>query len=126
MTIGMHVHFLSRVPSPKIIMQAFAEIHPDIIIAVPLIIEKVYKSKLKPIVDRNKFIMALPILDNVIAKRFCTELTHAFGGRFEEVILGGIVTAVRTGFTKNGKPFPLHILGSLDNTFLYAFCTAFC
>ena len=89
MTIGMHVHFLSRVPSPKIIMQAFAEIHPDIIIAVPLIIEKVYKSKLKPIVDRNKFIMALPILDNVIAKRFCTELTHAFGGRFEEVILGG-------------------------------------
>ena len=89
MTIGMHVHFLSRVPSPKIIMQAFAEIHPDIIIAVPLIIEKVYKSKLKPIVDRNKFIMALPILDNVIAKRFCTELTHAFGGQFEEVILGG-------------------------------------
>ena len=85
MTIGMHVHFLSRVPSPKIIMQAFAEIHPDIIIAVPLIIEKVYKSKLKPIVDRNKFIMALPILDNVIAKRFCTELTHAFGGQFEEV-----------------------------------------
>ena len=89
MTIGMHVHFLSRVPSPKIIMQAFAEIHPDIIIAVPLIIEKVYKSKLKPVIDKNRIIMSLPILDNVIAKRFCTELTTAFGGKFEEVILGG-------------------------------------
>ena len=89
MTIGMHVHFLSRVPSPKIIMQAFSEIHPDIIIAVPLVIEKVYKSKLKPIIDKNKYYMRIPVLDKVIAKRFCTELTNSFGGKFEEVILGG-------------------------------------
>jgi len=54
MTIGMHVHFLSRVPSPKIIMQAFSEIHPDIIIAVPLVMEKVYKTKLKPLIDKTK------------------------------------------------------------------------
>lgn len=89
MTIGMHVHFLSRIPSPKIIMQAFEEIHPDIIIAVPLIIEKVYKSKLKPIIDRNKLIMKLPIIDGMIKKRFLNDLTQAFGGRFEEIILGG-------------------------------------
>ena len=89
MTIGMHVHFLTRVPSPKIIMKAFAEIHPDIIIAVPLIIEKVYKSKLKPIIDRNKYIMRLPVIDGIIKKRFFTELTNSFGGQFEEVILGG-------------------------------------
>ena len=89
MTIGMHVHFLTRVPSPKIIMKALAEIHPDIIIAVPLIIEKVYKSKLKPIIDRNKYIMRLPVIDGIIKKRFYTELTSAFGGQFEEVILGG-------------------------------------
>jgi len=91
MTIGMHVHFLSRVPSPKIIMQAFAEIHPDIIIAVPLVIEKVYKSKLKPIIDKNKIklLMNIPVLDKAIAKKFCTELTNSFGGQFEEVILGG-------------------------------------
>ena len=87
--IGMHVHFLTRVPSPKIIMQAFSEIKPDIIIAVPLIIEKVYKSKLKPLIDRNKFAMSVPILDQFILKRFCTELTSSFGGKFEEVILGG-------------------------------------
>ncbi len=89
MSIGMHVHFLSRVPSPKIIMQAFSEIHPDIIIAVPLIIEKVYRNKVKPIIDRNKLWMRLPVLDQVIAKRFNKELTAAFGGQFEEIILGG-------------------------------------
>ena len=89
MCIGMHVHFLSRVPSPKIIMKAFADIQPDIIIAVPLIIEKVYKSKLKPIIDKNKLLMRIPVLDNVIAKKFNTELTQSFGGKFEEVILGG-------------------------------------
>ena len=89
MTIGMHVHFLTRVPSPKIIMQAFSEIHPDIIIAVPLIIEKVYKSKLKPLIDSNSLYMRLPIIDKIIQRRFCTELTNSFGGRFEEVILGG-------------------------------------
>ena len=91
MTCGMHVHFLSRVPSPKIIMKAFSEIHPDIIIAVPLVMEKVYKTKLKPLIDRNKIklLMSIPVLDKVIAKRFCTELTTAFGGQFEEVILGG-------------------------------------
>ncbi len=89
MAIGMHVHFLSRVPSPKIIMNAFAEIHPDIIIAVPLIIEKVYKSKLKPIIDRSKIAMGLPVLDHMINKKFLTELTNSFGGQFEEVILGG-------------------------------------
>ena len=89
MTIGMHVHFLSRVPSPKIIMKAFSEIHPDIIIAVPLVMEKVYKSKLKPLIDKTKYYRRIPVLDKVIEKKFCTELTTAFGGQFEEVILGG-------------------------------------
>ncbi len=91
MTIGMHVHFLSRVPSPKIIMQALGDVHPDIIIAVPLVIEKVYKTKLKPLMDKNrlKYLMRIPVLDKAIEKKFCTELTSAFGGKFEEVILGG-------------------------------------
>ena len=88
-TIGMHVHFLSRVPSPKIIMQAFQEIHLDIIIAVPLVMEKVYKMKLKPLIDKTKIYRRIPILGSSIERRFCTELTNAFGGRFEEVILGG-------------------------------------
>ncbi|MBO4634785.1 MAG: AMP-binding protein [Bacteroidales bacterium] len=89
MTIGMHVHFLSRVPSPKVIMKAMGEIRPDIIIAVPLVIEKVYKTKLKPLIDKTKFYRMIPVLGPAIEKKICTELTNAFGGQFEEVILGG-------------------------------------
>lgn len=89
MTIGAHVHFLTRTPSPKVIMKAFADIKPDIIIAVPLIIEKVYKSTIKPAVDRNKAFMRIPIVDQIILKKIRNSLIEAFGGRFEEVILGG-------------------------------------
>lgn len=107
MTVGAHVHFLTRVPSPKIIMQAFADIKPHIIIAVPLIIEKVYKSKLKPILDRNKMIMNLPIIDKVIQKKILQELVNAFGGRFYEVIIGGAAfnPEVERFFRKIGFPF---------------------
>ena len=107
MTIGAHVHFLTRVPSPKIIMQAFADIKPHIIIAVPLIIEKVYKSKLKPILDRNKMIMNLPIIDKVIQKKILQELVNAFGGRFYQVIIGGAAfnPEVERFFHKIGFPF---------------------
>jgi len=89
LSIGAHVHFLTRVPSPKIILKAFMEIHPDIIISVPLIIEKVYKSQVKPVVDRNKMFMMLPILDQFVLKKIRNGMIEAFGGRFEEVILGG-------------------------------------
>ncbi|MCQ2156276.1 MAG: AMP-binding protein, partial [Bacteroidales bacterium] len=89
MTIGAHVHFLTRVPSPKVIMKAFSEIHPDLIVAVPLIIEKVYKSMIKPIVDKNAFYLNIPILDQIVMKKIRNGMVEAFGGRFEEVILGG-------------------------------------
>ncbi len=89
MTIGAHVHFLNRIPSPKIIMQAFADIHPDVIIAVPLIIEKVYKTKLKPIIDKNKVFFKLPIINKAVQLKVKHELIKSFGGQFEEIILGG-------------------------------------
>lgn len=89
MTIGAHVHFLTRTPSPKVIMKAFSEIHPDVIIAVPLIIEKLYKSQVKPVVDRHKAFMRIPIVDQLILKKIRNAMITAFGGRFEEVILGG-------------------------------------
>lgn len=89
MTIGAHVHFLTRVPSPKIILNAFQEVKPDIIIAVPLIIEKVYKLQIKPVVDRNKWYLSIPILDQYVLKKIRNGMIEAFGGRFEEVILGG-------------------------------------
>jgi len=87
--IGGHIHFLTRVPSPKVILSAFSEVHPDLIIAVPLIIEKVYKSQIKPIIDRNKHFLSIPILDQYVLKKLRNGMIDAFGGRFEEVILGG-------------------------------------
>ena len=109
LSIGAHVHFLTRVPSPKIIMQALSEVKPNIVIAVPLIIEKVYKSKLKPVLEKNgiKFLMKLPVLDHVIMKKIRTELVNAFGGQFEEVIIGGAAfnKEVEAFFKKIGFPF---------------------
>ena len=91
MTSGAHVHFLTRIPSPKIIMEAFAEIKPEIIIAVPLIIEKIYKKKLQPIINKTaiRVLLKLPVIEQKIEKRILNELTSAFGGRFKEIIIGG-------------------------------------
>ena len=107
MAVGAHVHFLTRVPSPKVIMQAFAEIHPCIIIAVPLIIEKIYKSKLKPLIDKNKLFFKIPVLDKMVQKKFRTELVSTFGGNFEEIILGGAAfnPEVEEFFHSIGFPF---------------------
>ena len=89
MTIGAQVHFLTRVPSPKVIMKAFSEIHPDVIIAVPLIIEKVYKSQIKPVAEKHKTWLRIPIVDHIVLGKIREGLIKAFGGNFEEVILGG-------------------------------------
>lgn len=89
MTVGAHTHFLTRIPSPKIILKAFRDIHPAVIIAVPLIIEKVYKMQLKPILDRTKTFRLIPLLGQAIEYKMRSELIKAFGGEFEEVILGG-------------------------------------
>ena len=91
LSVGCHVHFLSRVPSPKIIMQALADVKPNVVIAVPLVIEKIYKTKVKPILEKAgiKFAMKVPGLDQVILNKVRAELMNAFGGEFYEVIVGG-------------------------------------
>jgi len=101
MTIGAHVHFLTRIPSPKIIMEAFAEIRPDIIISVPLIIEKIYKKRLQPIINKTpvRLLLRLPVIDQKIEKKILSELVKTFGGRFAEVIIGG------AAFNKEAEAF---------------------
>ena len=107
MTIGAHVHFLNRAPSPKIIMQAFAAVHPDTIIAVPLIIEKVYKSQLKPLIERYSKIIRIPIANQFVFRKIRKGLIEAFGGNFGEVILGGAAfnPEVEAFFRKIRFPF---------------------
>ena len=109
LTRGCHVFFLSRLPSPKIIMQALAEVKPTLVIAVPLIIEKIYKSKVKPVIETAgiKFALKLPLLDQFIMNKIKTELVNAFGGEFYEVIIGGAAfnKEVESFFKKMEFPF---------------------
>ena len=109
LSVGAHVHFLSRVPSPKIIMQALSEVKPYVIIAVPLIIEKIYKNKLKPLLEKEgiKFLMKLPVLNQILLDKIKAELVTAFGGEFYEVIIGGAAfnKEVEAFFKKMNFPF---------------------
>ena len=89
MALGMHVHFLTRMPSPKIIVEAMETVKPRIIVAVPLIVEKIYRAKLRPILDRNRFFFRIPLLDQYLRKRIKDELTATFGGNFLELVVGG-------------------------------------
>jgi long-chain acyl-CoA synthetase len=91
MTIGAHVHFLTRLPSPRVIMEVYGEVKPDCIIAVPLVFEKIYRRNLLPIVSKNRIrmMMRLPVIDGVVKGRISKSLTEAFGGNFSEVIIGG-------------------------------------
>ena len=109
LSIGCHVHFLSRLPSPKIIMQALSEIKPTVVIAVPLIIEKIYKNKVKPVLEKAgiKFAMKVPGLDQVVMNKIKAELVKAFGGEFYEVIIGGAAfnKEVETFFKRMEFPY---------------------
>ena len=109
LSVGAHVHFLSRVPSPKVIMRALAEVKPYVVIAVPLVIEKIYKNKVKPILEKEgvRFLMKVPGVNQVIMNKIRTELINAFGGEFYEVIIGGAAfnKEVETFFKKMGFPF---------------------
>ncbi len=106
---GCHVHFLSRLPSPKIILQALAEVKPTVVIAVPLIIEKIYKNKVKPVLEKSgiKFAMKVPGLDQLVINKIKNELINAFGGEFYEIIIGGAAfnKEVEAFFKKMGFPF---------------------
>lgn len=88
---GGHIYYLSRVPSPMIIAQAFAEVKPKIIIAVPLIIEKIIRKKVLPKIDDPKIrlLLKLPGINRKIFEKVCEEVTNAFGGNFYQVIVGG-------------------------------------
>ncbi|MFA6872950.1 MAG: AMP-binding protein [Bacteroidaceae bacterium] len=88
---GMHVFFLTRIPSPKIIFQAFAEVKPDIIIAVPLIIEKIIKKNILPKLQTPtmKILMRVPIVNDHIREQIREKMLDGFGGRVVEVVVGG-------------------------------------
>ncbi len=88
---GFHLHFLTRLPSPAIIAEAFKEVQPDVIVAVPLIIEKIIRKRVFPLTQSNaiKMLLKMPVVSKKVRERICREVYTAFGGRAYEVIVGG-------------------------------------
>lgn len=89
--VGCQIYFLTRMPSPKIIFQAFAEVKPNLIVAVPLIIEKIIKKSVLPKLETPtmKILMKVPIINDKIKATIREQMVQAFGGNFVQVIVGG-------------------------------------
>ena len=88
---GCHVYYLNRIPSPAIIAQALQEVRPVIVIAVPLIIEKIIRKKVFPKIQNNRMrlLLQMPVISKKVREMICQEVVKAFGGRLYEVIIGG-------------------------------------
>jgi len=88
---GYHLYFLTRLPSPAVIAEAFKEVCPDVVIAVPLIIEKIIRKRVFPKIQNNgiKLLLQMPVVRDKVRERICREVYTAFGGRAYEVIVGG-------------------------------------
>lgn len=108
-SMGCHITFLGKIPSPQVILQAFKEIKPRVVVLVPLIIEKIYKNKVKPAISSGlpKLLLGIPVLRNVVYKKVKKQLDDAFGGNFLEVIIGGAALnkEVESFLKKIGFPF---------------------
>jgi long-chain acyl-CoA synthetase len=110
-TLGCHITFLTKTPSPQIILQAFKEIRPKLVLAVPLIIEKIYKKQILPVIStpKMKILLKLPILNMVIHKKIYDKLYQVFGGNFHEIVIGGAALnkEVELFLRKIGFPFSI-------------------
>lgn len=89
--VGTHVTLLGKVPSPKIIIKAFSEVKPNLIITVPLVIEKIYTNVIQPLINKKgmKWALSIPVLDTQIYGQIRKKLIDSLGGRFKEIIIGG-------------------------------------
>jgi long-chain acyl-CoA synthetase len=88
---GSHVYFIGKIPSPKILLKAFAEVKPSVIFCVPLIIEKIYRKQIQPMLAKPsmRWVLSIPFLDQTILSQIRKKLVDAFGGEFSEIVVGG-------------------------------------
>jgi long-chain acyl-CoA synthetase len=90
-TFGCHITILTKTPSPQILIQAFKEIKPRLILSVPLVVEKIYKKQLLPVISKPhmKMLLAIPGINKILYRKIRDKLTDTFGGRFKELVVGG-------------------------------------
>lgn len=91
LAVGSHVTLLGKTPSPRILIKALGEVRPSLVICVPLILEKIYKNQILPMISKGtmRWTLAVPFLDSYIYSKIRKKLIDAFGGEFEQVIVGG-------------------------------------
>lgn len=108
---GYHLYFLTRLPSPAVIAEAFKEVCPDIVIAVPLIIEKIIRKRVFPQIQSNvtKILLQMPVVSRKVKERICQEVRTAFGGRAYEVIVGGAPLNQEIESFLKGIDFPITV-----------------
>ncbi len=110
-TLGCHITFLGKTPTPLVIVQAFGEIHPRLILSIPLVIEKIYKKQLLPVITKPimKFLLRVPGVKKLLYKKIRDKLFGVFGGKFHEVVIGGAAfsTEAEDFFKKIGFPFSI-------------------
>jgi len=90
-SIGCHITILTKTPSPQIIIQAFQEVMPRLILSVPLVIEKIYKAKIIPVITKfpASLLLKIPLVNALILKKIRKTLMHSFGDNFAEIVIGG-------------------------------------
>lgn len=88
---GCHIHFIGKTPSPKLLLGAFAEIRPNVVFLVPLIIEKIYKKQIQPLLAKPtmRWVLQVPFLDKTVLSKIRNKLVMAFGGEFTQLVCGG-------------------------------------
>ncbi len=108
-SVGCHITFLTKAPTPQIIIKAFQEIKPRLILSVPLVIEKIYKKKIVPALQKPivKLLLKVPGIQQLLYIKVRKSLVNTFGGRFHEIVIGGapLDKEVETFFRKIKFPF---------------------
>ena len=90
-SLGCHIIFLGKIPSPQVILKAFKEIKPHLVMFVPLVLEKIYISQILPKLRKPamKVLLSIPGINSIIHKKINATLTESFGGEFREIVIGG-------------------------------------
>jgi long-chain acyl-CoA synthetase len=108
-SIGCHITILTKTPSPQIVIQAFQEVRPRLILSVPLVIEKIYKTRILPAISKMpaSILLKIPLINKLIHEKIKKNLMQVFGGNFAEIVVGGAAfnLEAETFFKKIGLPF---------------------
>ena len=122
---GCHVHFLTRIPSPKVILEAFAECKPTFIITVPLVIEKIIRNKVFPLLEKPlmKVLLKIPFLDDQLLAKVRSKLEESFGGNLKQIIVGGAALNKEVELFLQKIGFPLTVgYGMTECAPLISYC----